>query len=180
MATSLLSPAQMNQALLSQTKLNAIFKQVSTVAQEAIDWFDTARRVDQLASTKFTFTIEHFFDARVIYQDGKPTSSFGWYRKDTNRFEVSRGGGPAYDQALNALGTGSMLESDPTFPRQPTASLPVAQIITVNELTEKLFSELKRPVPQKVIKIDLCVQLFDLEENCITTKNWVVPLETSN
>jgi len=68
-----------------------------------------------------------------------------------------------------------MLEaSAPSFPRQPTASLPVEQIITADKLTEKLLAYLRRPVPQEVIEIKLSVQLFDLNKNCFATRNWIM------
>jgi len=182
MAFYLLSPAQLSQALLSYEEFNAICEEVSIVAQEAIEWFDTARRADQLANTKFIFTLVRFKDARVLYdENGKRMDNFGWCTKEEHTFEISRVGGPAYDWLINVSGVRAVLEeSVPRFPRQPTASLPVEQIITVDKLTKELFNLIRKPVPQEVVKIELSVQLFDLNENCIATNEWLLQDPTSD
>ncbi|HEX4838927.1 MAG TPA: hypothetical protein VFU89_00615 [Rhabdochlamydiaceae bacterium] len=151
-STYLLSPAQLDKALLSQEELDAISKQVLTVAQEAIQWFDTARQVDQLADTAFTFTLVRWFDARVICKDGEATG-FGWFKREEHTFKISC---------------------------QSTASLRVEQIITVDALTEKLLAYLKRPVPQEVIEIKLSVQLFDLNKTYLAIKDWIIRMKSTS
>ncbi len=155
-------------------KIEPLCIKINNIAQEAIQWFDTARKIDRLADTHFTFVLTRYIDARehVEIVDEKMVHIFDFYKEITESFKITRGGGEAFDIAIDQSGKRSKFETMADFPRQPTASLPVDQIITVNELTADILLALKEHAQQKITKIDLKVELFDLYTNHLDGKEW--------
>ena len=81
--------------------------------------------------------------------------------------------GPAHDRFVKAMGMSY-------YPKQlgiacpPTDSLPVDQIMTVNDLTQDIFAMLEGFIPKENMSVKLCVQLLDIGKNNISEKNWIV------
>jgi hypothetical protein len=147
---------------------------INAITQEAVEWFDTVRSVESLACTQFTFVVSRLVDRRERYEvvDGQQTCFVEWHRRESRSYSYSQGGGAAYDAAVNSLGARSFLEMDPSFPRQPTATLSLAEIFSVEQLTSEILLMLKESSPQLVENVKLRVELFDINENSLNTNEW--------
>jgi len=147
---------------------------IREIAQKSITWFDKAREIEELAETKFTFILYRCFDKRehVKSVKGDKIHVYKWHREAINTFLIYRSVGHAYDKRINDLGMRSILEMLPNFPRRPTASCPINQIITVDELTRDIFQAITQLTPHEVERIKLKVELFALNGNQLATKKW--------
>lgn len=147
---------------------------IREIAERSIAWFDKAREIQELAETKFTFTLYRYFDKRQHTKSvkGNKVQVWNWHKRAKNTFHIYRAAGRAYDQRIDELGMRSILEMLPDFPRQLTCTCPIAQIITVDELTKDLFQALAQLTPHEVEKIKLKVELFDLNGKQLALKKW--------
>lgn len=164
----ILRPTDFNVEIISQS--------IVAIAEGAIQWFDIARKVDALANTQFIFVLTRYVDRREENEvaDRRAACIVKWYKQETPTFCVSRGGGPAFDTMVEATGDRSFFEQDPRFPTGSTASLSVAQIVNVNDITSEVLSKLREPAPQLIEKIELEVTLLGLDEECLDREKWVL------
>ncbi len=156
----------------SDPQINAIVTDLRTMAGEAIAWFDMARRVDALANTVFTFTLTRLTDAKEETKtiDGVSMPVISFYKEDKDNFELSRGGGAAFDRSRE---TQSLhFQSLAVIPLYPIASVPVDIIINEDKLVKKVVEALRAIEKQCIQKIELKVELFDINKNQIDTKTW--------
>lgn len=147
---------------------------IREIAEKAIAWFDKAREIQELAEVKFTFILYRYFEKHphIKRVKGTKVQVWRWHKQAKNTFHIYRAAGCAYDKKIDELGMRSILEMLPDFPHHPTSSCPIAQIITVDELTKDLFQALAQLTPHEVEKIKLKVELFDLEGKQLVLKKW--------
>jgi len=150
-------------------KVAMLCLQVGDIAKQAIEWFDLARRLDELASVQFIFSISRFLNRRV---EGGRGLMAEWRYKEENSFLVNRSVGAAYDAIVKTLDDRFIVAIGADLPHPKTESLPIEAIVDVDMLTRDILSDLKKPIDQLIQNIELKVELLDLRDQCLRANTW--------